>query len=370
MGLEVHRPTIQVILPIGISFYTFQTLSYTLDIYRRQLTPTRNIIDFALFVSFFPQLLAGPIERARNLLPQIQAPRQITAAIIVEGLYLFGWGLFKKVLLADTIAPIVNHIFAHPDQMGTGEVLLGLFTFSLQLYWDFSGYTDMARGLAKLMGFHLMLNFRFPAFAERLSDFWGRWHISLSTWIRDYVYIALGSNRRRPMRGLLNVVLVMTLIGLWHGAAWTFVIWGVYFGVLQAIQLAWSARRGRARGKSNESRFVRIRNLLTCRVMVIFSLIFFRSEDGRHVGDMFTALLRGFSVGEGFFDMLSMTFIMWAPFRLYDYWQFRRDDQLRILRQPVVVQFWLLCAAVAWGYTIFLFSDSLPVGEEFIYFQF
>ena len=232
-GFQSSTPFFNIVLPVGISFYTFQTMSYTIDVYRRKLPATRNFFDFALFVSFFPQLVAGPIERATKLLPQVLQPRKFSQSNFVEGFYLIILGLFKKVVIADNMAPIVNYIFSRDVSTLSGaEVLVGVYAFAFQIYGDFAGYTDIARGVAKWLGFDLMLNFRMPYFATSPSDFWQRWHISLSSWLRDYLYIPLGGNRQGTLLTYRNLMLTMVLGGLWHGAAWTFVAWGFFHGLI------------------------------------------------------------------------------------------------------------------------------------------
>lgn len=230
-GLYPNMPLLQVILPIGISFFTFQTMTYTIDIYRNKLQPTKNFIDFALFVSFFPQLLAGPIERAINMLPQIASPRQITKPQILTGMNLILLGYFKKVAIADTLAPIADKIFATPETMTSGQLWTGAYAFTIQIYCDFSGYTDIARGVALILGFKLMENFNAPYLSRSITEFWRRWHISLSTWLRDYLYIPLGGNRAGSVRTYANLLMTFLLCGLWHGAAWPFVIWGLVHGL-------------------------------------------------------------------------------------------------------------------------------------------
>ena len=242
LGWNVHPTTLRVILPVGISFYTFQSLSYTIDVYRRRQEPERSLLDLATFVAFFPQLVAGPIERVQKLLPQIKAPRRTTRAQVQEGLWLILWGLFKKVAVADNLAIFVDRAFASEVPDGGPRALLAVYAFALQIYGDFSGYTDIARGVAKLMGFEMMRNFDRPYLAANPADFWRRWHISLSSWLRDYLYIALGGNRRGPARTYVNLLLTMLLGGLWHGAAWTFVLWGLFHGLLVAIHRAWQSK--------------------------------------------------------------------------------------------------------------------------------
>lgn len=231
-GLEPHTPVLRVILPVGISFYTFQTLSYTIDVYRGKLSPTRDFFDFALFVAYFPQLVAGPIERATHLLPLIQSKRTVTKDQIARGLFLISLGLMKKLAIADGLAPSVNAVFNSTETPSGLEVALATYAFAFQILCDFSGYTDIARGTSKLFGIDLIINFNAPYFARSPSEFWKRWHISLSTWLRDYLYIPLGGNRGSRLQTYRNLMLTMTLGGLWHGAAWNFVIWGVYQGAL------------------------------------------------------------------------------------------------------------------------------------------
>jgi alginate O-acetyltransferase complex protein AlgI len=242
VGWDVSGPALQIVLPVGISFYTFQTMSYTIDVYRRELKPTRDYLDFLLFVTFFPQLVAGPIERATALLPQVQLPRRITLEGVEAGVWLVLWGAFKKVVIADNIALVANEIFNEHEQYHGLDLFLGTLAFTVQIYGDFSGYTDIARGIAKLMGFELMLNFRLPYFAVSPSDFWQRWHISLSSWLRDYLYIPLGGNRGGEWRTARNLWLTMLLGGLWHGAAWNFVAWGAYHGLI-LVFFRWFAPR-------------------------------------------------------------------------------------------------------------------------------
>jgi D-alanyl-lipoteichoic acid acyltransferase DltB (MBOAT superfamily) len=233
-GFDAEPFLLEVILPVGISFYTFQTLSYTIDVYRGRIRAEPSLLNFAVFVAFFPQLVAGPIERARDLLPQFARTRLITAHRIESGAFLIGTGLFKKVVIADNVATIADASFAlaKPDAL---QVLVGVYAFAIQIYCDFSGYTDIARGSARWLGFELSRNFDLPYFATNPSDFWRRWHISLSSWLRDYLYVPLGGNRTGPLRTYVNLMLTMLLGGLWHGAAWTFVAWGAFHGALLCL---------------------------------------------------------------------------------------------------------------------------------------
>ncbi len=235
-GWRVDDVTLNVVLPVGISFYTFQTLSYTIDIFRRKLQPERNFINFALFVAFFPQLVAGPIERASRLLPQVRAPRRITGEGIRQGLWLICWGYFLKVLVADNLGKVVERVFATEGLSSGAEALLGVYAFAFQVFGDFAGYSNIAIGVASLMGFNLTTNFLFPYLITKPSEFWKNWHLSLSSWLRDYLYISLGGSRGGKWRTYRNLFLTMLLGGLWHGADWNSVAWGAYCGAILVVE--------------------------------------------------------------------------------------------------------------------------------------
>jgi len=254
LGITMEVSTLKIILPVGISFYTFQTLSYTIDVYRKEMQPTKNFIDFAAFVTFFPQLVAGPIERASHLLPQFYKKRLFSYDLAVSGIHLILWGLFKKVVIADSCAIYVNEIFGNYDKLDSLTLLLGSVYFAFQIYGDFSGYSDMAIGFARLFGFNLMLNFNYPYFSRDIAEFWRRWHISLSTWFRDYIYIPLGGSQVGLWFQVRNTFIIFLVSGFWHGANWTFLVWGflnaLYFLPLLlrgknrkhigALQLGWN----------------------------------------------------------------------------------------------------------------------------------
>ena len=226
LGADLDPSRMNIILPVGISFYTFQTMSYTIDVYNRKLQPNKNIIAFFAFVSFFPQLVAGPIERATNLLPQFYKKRKFDYASAVDGLRQILWGLFKKIVIADNCAQIANEIFNNSDAYSGSTLLLGAFFFAFQIYGDFSGYSDIAIGTARLFGFNLMKNFNFPYFSRDIGEFWRRWHISLSSWFRDYVYIPLGGSKGGNWMKIRNIFIIFVVSGFWHGANWTFIAWG------------------------------------------------------------------------------------------------------------------------------------------------
>lgn len=305
LGFDPHLSIMQIVLPVGISFYTFQTMSYTLDVYRRQFEPVKNFIDFALFVCYFPQLVAGPIERASNLLPQIQSRREVKYDQIVSGLYLILLGLFKKVVIADNVAVLADWAFSNPSDMTCGQLWGGLYAFSIQIYCDFSGYSDIARGCSRLMGIELMRNFNQPYLSLNITEFWRRWHISLSFWLRDYLYIPLGGNQKGPQRTYINLMATMLLGGLWHGASWTFVVWGGLHGLFLSVH-KWMRGGDRRICKPD---FASIGGALTtiAKVVMTFHLasltwIFFRAKDFGVAMDYLIGMARwsdGLAIGWG-----------------------------------------------------------------------
>lgn len=256
LGFQANIPVLNFILPAGISFYTFQTMSYTIDVYRGELKPQKSFLNFATFVSFFPQLVAGPIERATNLMRQIDNERKIEFNKVIEGLRLYVWGVFKKIVIADNLAPIVDSIMVAPGEHNAWELLIAGTAFAVQIYGDFSGYSDMARGIANMMGFELMQNFNLPYFSKGIRDFWRRWHISLSTWLRDYVYIPLGGNRKGKLRTYINSNLTMLIGGFWHGASWNFIFWGGVSRGINDTRESVCTHKNREKSKRKISRLV------------------------------------------------------------------------------------------------------------------
>ncbi|MBN2890724.1 MAG: MBOAT family protein [Bacteroidales bacterium] len=281
-GATLKANSLNVILPVGISFYTFQTLSYTIDVYRRKLNPTGNFIAFSAFVGFFPQLVAGPIERAKNLLPQFYSSRTFDYTEAVDGMRQILWGLFKKIVIADNCAEIANRVFNNSMDMNGSALFLGALFFSFQIYGDFSGYSDIAIGTSRLFGFNLMKNFNFPYFSRDIAEFWRRWHISLSTWFRDYLYIPLGGSRGGNWMKIRNTFIIFTVSGFWHGANWTFVIWGALNALYFLPLLLTKNNRknidtvGRGRLLPTIREFFQM--LLTFS-MTVFAWIFFRAEN-------------------------------------------------------------------------------------------
>lgn len=295
-GLDASSPGLRVLLPVGISFYTFQTMSYTIDVYRKRLEPARSLINFATYVAYFPQLVAGPIERAHRLLPlmQDQTSRHFPAGQErTDALGLIGRGLVKKVVIADGLSPIVSEVYGAPNGYSSAAVWMAIIGFSIQIYGDFSGYSDIARGVSALLGIPLVVNFRQPYLSRNITDFWRRWHISLSDWLRDYVYIPLGGNRRGHRRTLINLMLTMLLGGLWHGAAWTFVVWGGLHGFFLVVhRLASSRATAVSADLHNHRRSVAATFLLTS-----LGWVFFRSEGFDAAWDMLSLAVRPWTGG-------------------------------------------------------------------------
>ena len=278
VGVEPHWHTLHILLPIGISFYTFQSMSYTIDVYRKEIKPERDFFRFAAFVSLFPQLVAGPIVRARDFLPQFREDKKFSWSRFQEGTAQILWGFFKKVAIADSIAPFVDQVFNAPESFGSLHLLIGVVFYSFQIYCDFSGYSNIACGLAHMMGFDFPWNFRTPYFSKNFSEFWTRWHISLSSWLRDYLYIALGGNRGGKWFTYRNLMLTMIIGGLWHGANWAFVFWGFLHGSYLVIQRLTGPALGRLENTIKMPKFMQ--NGLDILIVYFFTClawIFFRA---------------------------------------------------------------------------------------------
>jgi len=284
-GQEIQANSLNIILPVGISFYTFQTLSYTIDVYKRKLEPTKDFIAFSAFVSFFPQLVAGPIERATHLLPQFYTKRTFDYSKAVDGMRQILWGLFKKIVIADNCAEFANQIFNNSADMNGSTLVLGALFFTFQIYGDFSGYSDIAIGTSRLFGFDLMRNFNFPYFSRDIAEFWRRWHISLSTWFRDYLYIPLGGSRGGTWMKVRNTFIIFIVSGFWHGANWTFIVWGALNAIYFLPLLLTNNNRNNletvAQGKLLPS-LKEISFMLLTFGLTVFAWIFFRAENIGH----------------------------------------------------------------------------------------
>lgn len=367
LGIPMHVQSLQLILPVGISFYTFQTLSYSIDIYRRQLKPTTSLLNFAAFVSFFPQLVAGPIERASALLPQIERRRTFDYNLAVSGLRLILWGMFKKVVVADTCAFYVDDIFAnHQDHSGPTLALGGIY-FAFQIYGDFSGYSDIAIGTARLFGIRLMTNFQMPYFSRDIAEFWRRWHISLSTWFRDYLYIPLGGSRNGKWNAVRNTFLIFLISGFWHGSNWTFVLWGFIHALLFLPLLILGLNR-RNTGNIMRKSWIPLRSELfgmgLTFFFVTFAWIFFRAPN---VNVAF-AYVQGVFLNWPLPTMVSKTSLLWIGVLVSCEWLHLLDS----FRQWFFSGRWEACSIRWFGYSLvlWLIMKNLQSQAEFIYFQF
>ena len=360
--------TLNIILPVGISFYTFQTMSYTIDVYRKQLKPTKDFISFASFVSFFPQLVAGPIERATNLLPQILNKREFKYEQGIQGLWLILWGMFKKVVIADSLAPIVSDIFENYEVFDGGVLWLGAIYFSIQIYCDFSGYSDIAIGTSKLFGFDLMTNFNFPYFSRNIGEFWRRWHISLSTWFRDYLYIPLGGSKRGKLKSLRNIFIIFLVSGFWHGANWTFIFWGLFHSILFIPSYFFSTNRKYVTSIIAENRLIptlkEFFQVISTFFLVTIGWVFFRSET---IGDSFIYISKLYSFEEFFshenpynYMKSYKYFIIILMFLVCEYFQ---TKNLKLNRFSSLVLFVLLLLVI-------LIFMPIGLSDNFIYFQF
>ncbi|MFD0988634.1 MBOAT family O-acyltransferase [Mariniflexile jejuense] len=364
--------TLRVILPVGISFYTFQTMSYSFDVYYKKLKPTTDFLSFAAFVSFFPQLVAGPIERASNLLSQILNKRIFSYYQTVSGLKLILWGLFKKVVIADALAPMVDDIFTNYSQHSASTLILGVTMFSFQVYGDFSGYTDIAIGTAKLFGVELMSNFKFPNFSRNVAEYWQRWHISLSTWFRHYVYIPLGGSKVSKLKSVRNISIVFLVSGFWHGANWTFIFWGA-FHALAFIPVFLMGRNAIYKDSViGENTFLptltEVGQVLLTFSIVTFSRIFFRSESITGAFGFINQIFTNFSyetyshpMGYRMIDY----YILIIVFVVYEY-IIRKDERSPFKFKSKIVRFIAYTAVIL---LMLLFFDD-GIDRSFIYFQF
>ncbi len=353
LGLSIAPRTLGLVLPVGISFYTFQSMSYTIDVYRRELPATHDLKNFLAFVSFFPQLVAGPIERAKHLLPQFERTRAITLPMVQEGIWLMLWGMFKKVVLADNFAPLAEMVFGDKS-FTAATVALGTLAFGLQIYCDFSGYSDIARGTARVLGFDIMWNFHLPYAATSLREFWQRWHISLSTWLRDYLYIPLGGNRHGTARTYANLTLTMLLGGLWHGAAWNFVLWGLWHGLGLAV----------TRSVLANFRLPRPLAWFGTMTFVFYGWLMFRASSFAQIAAM-TRALGDFAAPVWIGSFILNLALFALPLIAMELWQHRRNNLLAPLQLPAWLQSTLQGLLLT---AIVIFWDKK--GSTFIYFQF
>lgn len=367
-GTEINANSLDIILPVGISFYTFQTLSYTIDVYRKKLEPTKDIIAFSAFVSFFPQLVAGPIERATNLLPQFYKKRQFIYANAVDGMRQILWGMFKKVVIADNCAKYANDIFNHSDDYSGSTLIVGAILFTFQIYGDFSGYSDIAIGTSRLFGFNLKQNFAFPYFSRDIAEFWRRWHISLSTWFRDYLYIPLGGSRGGTLMKIRNIFIIFVVSGFWHGANWTFIVWGALNAVYFLPLLLTKSNRKHLEIVAYNRRLPKLREFFS--ILFTFSLtiiawIFFRAENINHAFSFISEIFSDSILNS--FEVLPIKIILLICFMLIIEWFGRKNkhalsDALQLNKRYMRWSLYIFICIL-----IFVFKGHL---QEFIYFQF
>lgn len=367
-GSSIEANRLSIVLPVGISFYTFQTLSYSIDVYRKKLEPTRDLVAFFAYVAFFPQLVAGPIERATNLLPQFRKSRSFDYSQAADGMRQILWGLFKKMVVADNCAPHVDAIFgAHADYSGS-TLIVGAIFFAFQIYGDFSGYSDIAIGTSRLFGFNLMKNFDFPYFSRDIAEFWRRWHISLSTWFRDYLYIPLGGSRGGTSMRVRNTFIIFIVSGFWHGANWTFVVWGA-LNALYFLPLLLTNQNRRnldvvAQGRILPS-LVELGQISRTFALTVLAWIFFRAESLGHAFSYLAGILSlsTFSMPEVLprIPLLAIAFLLGVEWIQRD-----KEHGLELTKGPASI-------SMRWGIYLLLVFAILALGgnqQEFIYFQF
>jgi len=374
MGYHLDDVTLDIVLPVGISFYTFQTLSYTLDIYKGRLKPEKNIITFFAFVSFFPQLVAGPIERASNLLPQFNVVKKFKLAQAKDGMRLMMWGFFKKVVIADNCASLVKEYFENFDDLSGITLVFGALLFSFQIYCDFSGYSDIAIGTAKLFNFELMQNFKYPYLSRNITEFWKRWHISLSTWFRDYVYIPLGGNRLGNLGHIRNLLITFIVSGFWHGANWTFLIWGGLNGLYYIPELAFKGSFKKTPYIAFDKYLPSLKEFVgwgTTFMLTVVGWVFFRSETVndafRYLGNIFSKPFFIYKSDFGVYNIISnkLIVIFIVLLLLLEYLSRNKDHVLQIENQPAIIRWSIYYVVVL---TIIGFGQFRQI--DFIYFQF
>ncbi len=354
VGMQANIPSLQIILPVGISFYTFQTLSYTIDVYRKDNKPVTNLTDFAVYVAYFPQLVAGPIERSTSLIPQISNARKFDINQVYSGMTLTLIGFFKKVFVADNLAPHVDAIFATSDP-GFWTVVAGGYLFAFQIYADFSGYTDIARGISRMLGIELRLNFQFPYASNSPQEFWRRWHMSLSTWLRDYLYISLGGNRQGPVRTYANLMTTMVLGGLWHGAAWNYVLWGFFQGSCLCVHRWWIAH---IKPMFKPGLVVHLVKIAIYFQFTCYGWMLFRATSLAQVGEMTVGLFQSEALNTALFLPLAQ----YALPMLIIEWLYA-SAKLPEKAAPLI-----RTAVYSMAFYLFVFHGE--VSESFIYFQF
>ncbi len=360
---------LDIFLPVGISFFTFQSLSYTIDVYRRQLQPLDRILDYAFYVSFFPQLVAGPIVRAKDFIPQIRKPLVVTPEMFGQGIFFIVSGLFKKAVISDYISVnFVERIFDNPGLYSGIENLFGVYGYALQIYCDFSGYSDMAIGIALLLGFRFPINFNSPYKADSVTEFWHRWHISLSSWLKDYLYISLGGNRKGRVRTYINLIITMLLGGLWHGASWNFIFWGGFHGIALAVHKFWRSLLGKKKGETSHG-IKKVLGILVTFHFVCFCWIFFRNHTFDASWTMIGQIVTNFQpqlfgqLVEGYKPVFLLMALGYLLHFLPDSWE--EYCKRGVCKMPFVMQALLVTATI---YLVIQVKSSDI--QPFIYFQF
>jgi len=370
INLSATVPELKVLLPIGISFYTFQTLSYTIDVYKGRKSAERHLGIFAVYVSFFPQLVAGPIERSTHLMPQFKEVHEFKYRNVSDGLKLMLWGFFKKLVIADRAAILVNTIYNNPENYHGFPLWVATYLFAFQIFCDFSAYSDIARGSAQVMGFDIMLNFRRPYFAHNIGEFWHNWHISLSTWFRDYVYIPLGGNRVSKMRYYFNIIAVFLTSGLWHGANWTFVFWGGLHGIYHIITHLFIGLPFQWLKDLHQRKIVRLLEIIFTFHIVCFAWIFFRANSLKDafyvVSHLFKGLKLEFSNTWGL-TTVNMAMMVIALVIMTSMQLLQRKVSIRayVSNYPLMIRY-----LVYFGLIFLILTMGLFTNDEFIYFQF
>ncbi|MCB9358977.1 MBOAT family protein [Candidatus Woesearchaeota archaeon] len=362
LGMNINLVTLNILLPVGISFYTFQSLSYTIDVYRGRIKPTKDPILFSLFVAYFPQLIAGPIERAKDLIPELSKDKKFSDINFIEGTFLFAYGFFKKVIIADTMAIVVDIAFKMNNPSSV-YIIMGILAFALQIYCDFSGYSHMARGISCFFGIKLSRNFNLPYLSTNPSDFWKRWHITLSSWVKDYIYIPLGGNRR-PFFGAIPLFVTMALMGLWHGAAWNFVIWGIYwFIVILIYRIIKNAILHS--GIHLKGLFWKILSIILMFIITCYSWLIFRAGSLSQVIELtrrvFHPIDASLFFSYGFIDIyLFLLFIF-----IYEAYQYTKKDEFIIIKSSLIKQLIFYLAI----FLLVVMTNKVR-DTAFIYFQF
>jgi len=365
-----HFSPFDIFLPVGISFFTFQSLSYTIDVYRKEIEPLNKILDYAFYVSFFPQLVAGPIVRARDFIPQIRKPLFVSQEMFGRAIFLIAGGLFKKAVISDYISiNFVDRIFDNPLLYSGFENLMGVYGYAIQIYCDFSGYSDMAIGIALLLGFHFNINFNSPYKSASITEFWRRWHISLSTWLRDYLYISLGGNRKGKLRQYINLIITMFIGGLWHGASWNFVAWGTLHGIALAIHKAWMGITKQKKGGNTLHGWRRYIAIIITFHFVCFCWIFFRSNNFTTALNLLTQIFTSFhgellpQLFEGYWKVFALIALGFLMHLMPDKYENKWCNC--VIQMPFVAKIIMI---VLFIYVVIQIKGSAV--QPFIYFQF